>query len=103
MAPLPRLLATAVGPGRQRDNRPVPVHQCPSCGARFCPACDALVPAHGGRGRPRIYCTKQCKWRAARQRRARMPELTEQQLLDYLASLPGPVLTSEYGAAPEME
>jgi hypothetical protein len=30
--------------------------------------CGGPVPAAGGRGRPRAYCSDRCRWRASRQR-----------------------------------
>ena len=34
--------------------------------ARQCPVCGTSFPVSTGRGRPRVYCTDECRWQAGR-------------------------------------
>jgi hypothetical protein len=69
-------------------NRP----SCPGCGATIslCPACGAIVADTPGPGRPRVYCSKRCRWRAghiaARDRAGTAAQPTPGELLDILAA-----------------
>ena len=52
---------------------------CPACGTalRVCPVCSAVVAVRPGRGRPRVYCGDECRWKAghaAARQRARARE-----------------------------
>jgi len=35
--------------------------------SRECPVCGTAFPASTGRGRPRIYCSDRCRWKAGHQ------------------------------------
>ena len=44
---------------------------CPKCGAELavCPVCSAVIAARPGRrGRPRTYCSAECRWKRGHQR-----------------------------------
>ena len=69
---------------------------CPACGVALhvCPACLAVIAASTGRGRPRVYRSDACRWRAGRRAaRQRARARAGDQLDAWLAALePRPVV-----------
>ncbi len=44
--------------------------RCPGCGLELgqCPVCGSVIAARHGRGRPRTYCSPECRWKRGHQR-----------------------------------
>jgi hypothetical protein len=80
--------------------------RCPHCGGplAFCAACGSVLPAPARTGRPRVYCSDECRYRmahAARGRRRAGRPLTAGQLVAHLASLaPNSRTVARHKAAP---
>jgi hypothetical protein len=64
-----------------RDDHPVITEQA----SRECPVCGESFAVHPGPGRPRIYCTEKCRWKAGHQAdtRARHKLMAEQNRQSY--------------------
>nr|WP_010904249.1 MULTISPECIES: hypothetical protein [Acidipropionibacterium]BAB17916.1 unnamed protein product [Acidipropionibacterium acidipropionici] len=56
------------------DSDPVMALDEDASALRACPHCGAPVEAHGGRGRPRVWCSDDCRKRASEERRAAQAE-----------------------------
>ena len=63
-----------------------------SGGSRQCPVCGESFPVSTGPGRPQVYCTERCRWKAgheadARARHALMAQRNRESFEDLLAWL----------------
>jgi hypothetical protein len=55
-----------------------------------CPVCGTPVTSSAARGRPKIYCSTECRWRAGHlAARERAREQRHQRTAAWLAALPG--------------
>jgi len=78
-------------PNRVRQvHRVRPVNRVPVDSSRECPVCGESFPVSTGPGRPQVYCSTKCRWRAGheadtRARHKLMAERNRESFEDLLA------------------
>ena len=72
-----------------RDNGRVDSPRCPGCSLKLgqCPVCGTVIATAPGRGRPRTYCSPECRWKRGHQRARAQAAPAELSLDEIAASL----------------